>query len=674
MKETSVREYNPNEIEEKWQKLWEQKRVFATPDFPKGKKAYILDMFPYPSGSGLHVGHPLGYTATDILTRFKRMNGFSVLHPMGFDSFGLPAEQHAIATGEHPAVETNRNCEIFKKQMKRLGFAYDWGREIRTSDPSYYKWTQYIFTLFYSSYFDTVEQKAKPIEQLPIPEEILRKGPLAVQEYQDKFRLAYIDYSYVNFCPELGTVLANEEVIDGKSERGGFDVIRIPYKQWVLRITAYAERLLKDLKLLDWPKAIIEQQINWIGKSEGHRIKFYIEEFKDFVECFTTRLDTLPGVTFLCVAPEIAGLDPKWQTTPEVRRFLENALKKNERERAIEKSKEGVFTGLTAINPLTQKRIPVLIGEYVIASYGSGVIMGVPAHDERDFEFAKQNNIQIIPVVYPFSGATDKECFTQLGILKELKLGDTILKDIPSEDAKRVICDYLSKFGLCNESVSYKLRDWVFSRQRYWGEPIPIIYWEDGLRSVVPLEQLPLELPKVDDYKPSRDGASPLAKAKDWINVVDPQTGRKGIRETNTMPQWAGSCWYYLRYIDPRNDNEFVCKELEKRWMPVDLYVGGAEHAVLHLLYARFWHKFLFDLGYVSTPEPFKKLFNQGMILSYAYKGKRGNLVPVNQVEERGGKFFDLSTNEEVEQIIAKMSKSLRNVIDPLEIVSEYGA
>ncbi|MEM4380288.1 MAG: class I tRNA ligase family protein, partial [Thermoplasmatales archaeon] len=383
-------QFDHKSFEIKWQKAWEEHGVFKLSQLKDSdRKLYILDMFPYPSGSGLHVGHPLGYTATDILARFRRMQGYKVLHPMGFDSFGLPAEQHAIATGEHPAVETNRNCERFKFQLKRLGFAYDWSREIRTSDPSYYKWTQYIFTLLYNSYFDETENRAKSIDQLPVPVEVQNRGPLAVQEYQDRFRLAYLDYSYVNFCPELGTILANEEVIDGKSERGGYDVIRVPFKQWVLRITKYARRLLDDLNLLDWPTAIIEQQRNWIGESKGHLVKFFVEQFSDYVECFTTRLDTLPGVTFLAVAPETAGLDARWRTNSEVQAFLDTALRKNERERAIEKSKGGVNTGLTALNPLTNERVPIYIAEYVIAGYGSGVVMGVPAHDERDFEFAK---------------------------------------------------------------------------------------------------------------------------------------------------------------------------------------------------------------------------------------------------------------------------------------------
>lgn len=672
---TDTHQFDHKSFEIKWQKAWEEHGVFKLSRLEDSdRKLYILDMFPYPSGSGLHVGHPLGYTATDILARFRRMQGYKVLHPMGFDSFGLPAEQHAIATGEHPAVETNRNCERFKFQLKRLGFAYDWSREIRTSDPSYYKWTQYIFTLLYNSYFDETENRAKSIDQLPVPVEVQNRGPLAVQEYQDRFRLAYLDYSYVNFCPELGTILANEEVIDGKSERGGYDVIRVPFKQWVLRITKYARRLLDDLNLLDWPTAIIEQQRNWIGESKGHLVKFFVEQFSDYVECFTTRLDTLPGVTFLAVAPETAGLDARWRTNSEVQAFLDTALRKNERERAIEKSKGGVNTGLTALNPLTNERVPIYIAEYVIAGYGSGVVMGVPAHDERDFEFAKVHGLPIKPVVFPGDGGNVEGCFTEPGVVKNLKLGDTVIESTSSDLAKEKINSYLSKFGVCKESVSYKLRDWIFSRQRYWGEPIPVIHWEDGLRSVLSLEELPLVLPDIQDFKPAKDGQSPLAKATDWLYVTDPATGKRGVRDTNTMPQWAGSCWYYLRFIDPHNESELVSKSLEQKFMPVDLYVGGAEHAVLHLLYARFWHKFLYDMGLVSTVEPFRKLFNQGMILSYAYKDSRGAVVPVDVVEERGGRYFDKRTGCEVEQIVAKMSKSLRNVVDPLEIVEMYGA
>ncbi len=663
-------EYKFLEIERKWQELWEKEKTFKTLVKPSGEKIYILDMFPYPSGSGLHVGHPLGYTATDIYARFKRMNGFSVLHPMGFDSFGLPAEQHAIATGEHPSIETERNCARFREQLKRVGFSYDWDREIKTSDKNYYKWTQYIFTLLYNSYYDEKQNRARHISELEIPAGI--SDPLEIQDYQDKFRLAYLDYSYVNFCPELGTVLANEEVIDGKSERGGYDVIRIPIKQWVLRITAYAERLLDDLADLDWPESIKEQQRNWIGKSYGHKVRFFINELNDYIECFTTRLDTLPGVTFIAIAPEVAGLDKRFQTNAKVTDFLHNVLKKSERDRAIEKSKNGVNTGLVAINPLTQEPIPIFVAEYVLSGYGTGVVMGVPAHDQRDFEFAIQNNLPIRQVVYPRDKIKVEGAFTEEGVILELKLKGFSFTNISSEEAKKLICEHLPE--ACTPAKSFKLRDWIFSRQRYWGEPIPIIHWEDGLRSCLELKDLPLELPHVSDFTPTKDGSSPLAKVKDWIEVRDPKTGKKGFRDTNTMPQWAGSCWYYLRFIDPHNDADFVNHELEKLWMPVDLYVGGAEHAVLHLLYARFWHKFLYDLGKVSTSEPFKKLFNQGMVLSYAYKDSRGALVATDQVVERDGKFYKKDSNEPLEQIVAKMSKSLRNVIDPLEVINEYGA
>ncbi|MCS6893723.1 MAG: leucine--tRNA ligase [Deltaproteobacteria bacterium] len=668
------KEYNFEEIETKWQNIWEKHNIYVTPTKLERKKLYILDMFPYPSGSGLHVGHPLGYTATDILTRFFRMNGYSVLHPMGFDSFGLPAEQHAIATGEHPRIETNKNCERFKIQLKRLGFAYDWTREIRTSDPEYYKWTQYIFTLLYNSYFDDSIQKARHISELPIPDSVRERGPLAIQEYQDTRRLAYLAHSYVNFCPELGTILANEEVIDGKSERGGYDVIRIPFQQWMLRITAYAERLLVDLEDLDWPESIKEQQRNWIGKSSGHKVKFLVSELGEYIECFTTRLDTLPGVTFIAVAPEVAGLNITWQTSREVKAFVERSLRKTERERIMEKSRLGINTGFSAINPLTGDSIPIFIAEYVIADYGSGVVMGVPAHDLRDYEFALENEIPIKHVVFPKDGTEVSDCFTELGVLKELKLGDHRIFNVTSEEAKKKICEFLSDSGLAVETVSYKLRDWVFSRQRYWGEPIPVIHWEDGLRTCLDLNDLPLNLPDLNDFKPSSDGLSPLAKAKDWIEVTDPVTGRRGKRDINTMPQWAGSCWYYLRFIDPKNPNELISKDLEKDWMPVDLYVGGAEHAVLHLLYARFWHKVLYDFGLVSTKEPFQRLFNQGMVLSYAYRNQRGGLVPADRVAEKNNRYFDSETNDELQRIVAKMSKSLKNVVDPLEIVRDYGA
>jgi leucyl-tRNA synthetase len=670
-----ISDFNPLEYEPQIQKLWEEAKCFEVPfskNLDKTKCLYILDMFPYPSGAGLHVGHPLGYSATDIYARFKKMQGFTVLHPMGFDSFGLPAEQHAIATGEHPAVETSRNCEKFKFQLKRLGFAYDWRREIRTSDPSYYKWTQYIFTLFYNSYYDEKQKRARPISELAIPAEVQNRGPLAVQEYQDQFRLAYQDISYVNYCPELGTVLANEEVIDGKSERGGFDVIRIPLKQWVLRITAYADRLLEDLELLDWPESIIEQQKNWIGRSYGHTVTFVVDETFS-IDCFTTRLDTLPGVTFLSLSPEFAHKNFFLLRNQKAKEFTEAALAKTELQRATEKSKAGVFTGSYALNPLTGERVPIYVAEYVVGSYGTGAVMGVPAHDQRDYDFAQENNLPIRKVVWPLDGESP-DPFCELGVVKKLVLGSTELHNVPSEEAKKIINDYLSQRGLCKESKSFKLRDWIFSRQRYWGEPIPIVHWENGLRTCLTLEELPLTLPELESFKPIGGGKSPLESAENWVIVKDPKTGLIGRRDTNTMPQWAGSCWYYLRFIDPENPRELVDKDLEKLWMPVKLYLGGAEHAVLHLLYARFWHKFLYDWGFVSTKEPFAKLYNQGMVLSYAYQDPTGRLVPADQVEEKNGRFFDKRSGTELTQITAKMSKSLKNVVDPIEVVQKYGA
>jgi leucyl-tRNA synthetase len=601
-KEERQHGYDPRTIEPKWQAYWEKNKTFKTHDDTSKPKFYALDMFPYPSGSGLHVGHPEGYTATDIVARYKRMRGYNVLHPMGWDAFGLPAEQHALNTGEHPRGFTEQNINNFRRQIKSLGFSYDWDREISTTDPEYYKWTQWIFLQLY------------------------KKG------------LAYVAEVPVNWCPALGTVLANEEVINGVSERGGHPVIRKPMRQWMLKITEYAERLLEDLEELDWPESIKEMQRNWIGKSQGAEVTFAIDGHDASITVFTTRPDTLFGATYCVLAPEHELVD---KITTEAQReaveaYREAAARKSDLERTdLAKEKTGVFTGAYAVNPVNGAKLPVWIADYVLGGYGTGAIMAVPAHDQRDWEFAKQYDLPIIEVVR--GGDVTKEAFTGDGP----HVNSGLLDGLHNEEAKAKMIEWLEREGKGRAKTTYRLRDWLFSRQRYWGEPIPILHLEDGTMKPVPEEDLPLLLPDLDEIKPSGTGESPLANATDWVNTVDPETGLKARRETNTMPQWAGSCWYYLRYIDPHNDKELVSKEKEKYWLPVDLYIGGAEHAVLHLLYARFWHKVLYDIGVVSTKEPFQKLVNQGMILG---------------------------TNNE------KMSKSRGNVINPDDIVNEYGA
>ncbi|WP_445612926.1 leucine--tRNA ligase [Geobacillus sp. YF-1] len=594
--------FNHREIEKKWQDYWEKNKTFRTPDEDDKPKFYVLDMFPYPSGAGLHVGHPEGYTATDILARMKRMQGYNVLHPMGWDAFGLPAEQYALDTGNDPAEFTQKNIDNFRRQIKSLGFSYDWDREINTTDPNYYKWTQWIFLKLYE------------------------KG------------LAYMDEVPVNWCPALGTVLANEEVINGRSERGGHPVIRKPMRQWMLKITAYADRLLEDLEELDWPESIKEMQRNWIGRSEGAEIEFAVDGHDETFTVFTTRPDTLFGVTYTVLAPEHPLVEKI--TTPEqkpaVAAYLKEVQSKSDLERTdLAKEKTGVFTGAYAIHPVTGARLPIWIADYVLMGYGTGAIMAVPAHDERDYEFAKTFDLPIKEVVA--GGDIENGPYTGDGE----HIHSEFLNGLNKQEASEKMIAWLEEHGKGRKKVSYRLRDWLFSRQRYWGEPIPIIHWEDGTMTTVPEEELPLVLPKTDEIRPSGTGESPLANIDEWVNVVDPKTGKKGRRETNTMPQWAGSCWYYLRYIDPHNDKQLADPEKLKQWLPVDVYIGGAEHAVLHLLYARFWHKFLYDLGIVPTKEPFQKLFNQGMILG--------------------------ENNE-------KMSKSKGNVVNPDDIVDSHGA
>ncbi|KMY43434.1 leucyl-tRNA synthetase [Bacillus sp. FJAT-27916] len=594
--------FNHKEIEKKWQSYWEEHKTFKTTDHVGKRKFYALDMFPYPSGAGLHVGHPEGYTATDILSRLKRMQGYNVLHPIGWDAFGLPAEQYALDTGNDPEEFTAKNIETFKRQIKSLGFSYDWDREINTTDPDYYKWTQWIFLKLYE------------------------KG------------LAYMDEIPVNWCPALGTVLANEEVIDGKSERGGHPVIRKPMRQWILKITAYADRLIEDLEELDWPESIKDMQRNWIGRSEGASVNFTIDGTDKSFTVFTTRPDTLFGATYTVLSPEHPLVDEITTEAQkaEVEAYKQSIQSKSDLERTeLSKEKTGAFTGAYAINPANGEKIPVWIADYVLMSYGTGAIMAVPAHDERDYEFAKKFELPIREVVA--GGDIEKEAYAGEGE----HVNSDFLNGLNKEEAIQKMIAWLEEKGIGEKKVTYRLRDWNFSRQRYWGEPIPIIHWEDGTMSAVPESELPLVLPKTSEIKPSGTGESPLAIIDEWVNVTDPETGRKGRRETNTMPQWAGSCWYFLRYIDPKNPNAIADPEKLKHWLPVDTYIGGAEHAVLHLLYARFWHKFLYDIGVVPTKEPFQKLFNQGMILG--------------------------ENNE-------KMSKSKGNVVNPDDIVESHGA
>lgn len=627
--------YNHKAIENKWQKFWEDNHTFKTGTASSKPKFYALDMFPYPSGAGLHVGHPEGYTATDILSRFKRAQGYNVLHPMGWDAFGLPAEQYAMDTGHDPADFTAQNIATFKRQIKSLGFSYDWDREINTTDPNYYKWTQWIFTKLYE------------------------KG------------LAYEAEVPVNWVEELGTAIANEEVLpDGTSERGGYPVVRKPMRQWMLKITAYAERLLEDLEDLDWPESIKDMQRNWIGKSTGANVTFKVKDTDEEFTVFTTRPDTLFGATYAVLAPEhdLVDIITTAGQAQAVADYKHQASLKSDLARTdLAKEKTGVWTGTYAVNPVNGKEIPIWIADYVLASYGTGAIMAVPAHDERDWEFAKQFNLDIIPVLE--GGNVAEAAYTDDG----LHINSGFLNGLDKAAAIDKMVTWLETEGVGNKKVTYRLRDWLFSRQRYWGEPIPIIHWEDGTSTALPENELPLVLPVTKDIKPSGTGESPLANLTDWLEVTR-EDGVKGRRETNTMPQWAGSSWYFLRYIDPHNDQKLADEDLLKQWLPVDIYVGGAEHAVLHLLYARFWHKLLYDLGVVPTKEPFQKLFNQGMILGTSYRDHRGALVATDKVEKRDGSFFNIETDEELEQAPAKMSKSLKNVVNPDDVVEQYGA
>ena len=664
--------YKFGEIEKKWQDYWQADMTFRAVDCDTTKpKYYVLDMFPYPSGQGLHVGHPEGYTATDIVARYKRMKGFNVLHPMGWDAFGLPAEQYAVQTGTHPAQTTQKNIDNMRRQIKSLGFSYDWDREVATTDPDYFKWTQWIFLKFFNSYFDETEQKAKPIEQLSIPEGLSEQDK---REYIDSRRLAYEAEAPVNWCPALGTVLANEEVIGGVSERGGHPVIRKPMRQWMLRITKYCERLLAGLDGLDWSESIKKLQRDWIGKSIGADVDFKVDGHNATIRVFTTRPDTLFGATYMVMAPEhpLADVITTDECKKAVKKYQKIAAGKSDLDRTdLAKEKTGQPTGAYAINPVNGEKIPIWISDYVLISYGTGAIMAVPAHDERDFEFATKFELPIIAVVEPspssagmelaFSKLSDvmteeeweknynnlvqsfiedvrqgKRCFTGDGTA--INSGE--FNGLRTAEFKQKVTRWLEERGEGRRAINYKLRDWLFSRQRYWGEPFPLVHTRDGRIVALTEDDLPLQLPKIDNYKPSGTAESPLANSGEWLDVKLPN-GTKGRRETNTMPQWAGSCWYYLRYIDPKNPTILCDGQKESYWMPVDLYIGGAEHAVLHLLYARFWHMLLYDLGYVSTPEPFQKLINQGMILGADSQ---------------------------------KMSKSRGNVVNPDKVIADYGA
>ncbi len=765
-------DYAPKRLRDKWQEYWDEHRTFRTPDageygFDADKpKYYVLDFFPYPSGAGLHVGHPEGYTATDIMARYKRMRGYNVLHPMGWDAFGLPAEQHAVETGQHPALTTARNIATFKRQLKLLGFSYDWDREFATTDPEYYRWTQWIFLQLFNSWYDEGAKKARPIRELPVPPEVRTKGDKAVREYVGSQRLAYLAEVPVNWCPALGTVLANEEVTsEGRSDRGNHPVYRRPLRQWMLRITKYADRLAEDLEPLDWPESVKLMQRNWIGRSEGAQVAFPVVGSTDVIEVYTTRPDTLFGATYMVLAPEhplVARITTTSQRA-EVSNYCLAAAQRSDLARTAEsKTKTGVFTGAYALNPVwpaedPRARIPIWVADYVLMGYGTGAIMAVPAHDTRDFEFAKQFDLPIRAVVMPsldwlhdqivnrggdrdyaaghgkrdaaemlmrsasaaagtVAGVTfqnpsaildgDVSWLRQVclpaykndpGLFLDAFTGEgeainsTRFDGLSTAEFKQKITDWLESLGRGRKTVNYKLRDWLFSRQRYWGEPFPILHGPDGEIVALDESELPLRLPEVDDYRPAASADDteampepPLGRAKAWLTVQ--REGKTYRRELNTMPQWAGSCWYYLRFADPKNTQRFCGEQAEKYWMGrpagadgsriggVDLYLGGAEHAVLHLLYARFWHKVLYDLGYVSTPEPFQKLYNQGMIRAYAYKDGRGVYVGYDDIDFREDAAYRKSDGEKLIGAIEKMSKSMKNVINPDEVVEEYGA
>jgi leucyl-tRNA synthetase len=730
--------YDAHAIEAKWQEYWEKNDSFRAPDVGTKPKLYVLDMFPYPSGEGLHVGHPVGYTATDMYCRFKRMTGFNVLHPMGYDSFGLPAEQYAIETGTHPRITTERNIANIRRQFKRLGFSYDWDREFASTDPEYMRWTQWIFLLLFDTWFDRDYEwidsagrkrigKGRPISELPIPDTIRARGERAIRLYQDSHRLAYQAESPVNWCAALGTVLADEEVINGRSERGNHPVQRVPLRQWMLRITDYADRLVEDLETLQWPDPIKEMQKNWVGRSEGAEVDFFIgkeAEFNDWmaarsksgfpedagsdaIRIYTTRPDTLFGATYMVVAPEHSLVDrlTTGEHRKEVDEYRQRVAETSEEDRIAGRGeKSGIFTGGYATNPVTGERIPIWIADYVLISYGTGAIMAVPGHDQRDLEFAQAFKLPVRAVVEPTEDWLHKmqarlqetqpilltigtfakhigdlpEAFVEDGVGMQSANPEVSLNGVPTPKAKARIAEWLVHKGIGHAAIKYKLRDWLFSRQRYWGEPIPILHEVDaegnptGLIKAVDAGELPVLLPEMEDFKPTGRPGGPLEKAIHWIKVE--KDGRRYLRETNTMPQWAGSCWYYLRFCDPKNDQKAWDPAKEKYWMPVDLYVGGAEHAVLHLLYSRFWHKVLFDRGYVSTMEPFQRLINQGMILSVTYRTSEGRIVPYSKIRFEEGKALHSETDEELSGETEKMSKSRGNFIAVDVPIQRYGS
>ncbi|WP_042279488.1 leucine--tRNA ligase [Candidatus Protochlamydia sp. R18] len=641
--------YDHQQIEAKWQKFWQDNQTYRSDDNFQKPKYYVLDMFPYPSGAGLHVGHVVGYTATDIIARYMRTKGYNVMHPMGWDSFGLPAEQYAIRTGTHPAESTQENINNYRRQLRALGFSYDWNRELATSDPNYYKWTQWIFTKLYE------------------------KG------------LAYEAEMLVNYCPALGTVLANEEIENGKTKDGGHPVERRPLKQWILKITAYADRLLQDLDLLDWPESLKKLQINWIGKSEGAYVQFIEKTTQEAFSVFTTRPDTLFGVSYLVLAPEhplVSHITASSQQQA-VRAYQAQIASKSDLDRTeLNRDKTGVFTGAYAVNPVNHKEIPIWISDYVLMNVGTGAIMAVPAHDERDFEFATTFKLPIIPVYDPVCEEitirnqvlAGQQCWPGHGVCVNSACDDLSLNGLNLDQAKKIVINWLEINHKGKSATTYKLRDWLFSRQRYWGEPFPLLKFEDGSIRLLDEDELPLCPPAITNYKPTGDGKGPLTQIKEWVEIIDTKTGKKAFRDTNIMPQWAGSCWYYLRFCDPHNTEEAFSPEKEKYWLPVDLYIGGVEHAVLHLLYARFWHKVLYDCGYVHTLEPFQTLRNQGLVVARSYQNKMHAYVEPRYVEQKDGKYFDSRTGEELTSQIDKMSKSKLNGESPDEIIQEYGA
>jgi leucyl-tRNA synthetase len=679
--------YDHRAIERRWQAYWAEHQTFRAEVDPEKPKFYVLDMFPYPSGSGLHVGHAEGYTATDIIARYKRMRGFNVLHPMGWDAFGLPAERFAMKTGRHPAEIIEETSGNFRRQLQRLGFSYDWSREINTTDPGYYKWTQWIFLKMWGSWYDRETQRARPIDELPIPDDVRAGGDEAVARHRDAHRLAYLEEAPVNWCPALRIVLANEEVAE--KVEAGYEVVRRPMKQWMLRITEYAERLLADLEGLDWPPHVLEIQRNWIGRSEGAEIDFEVAGHTGArLRVFTTRPDTLYGATYMVLAPEhplVAEITTA-ECKGEVEAYVERTARRTERDRqaeSIEGTKTGVDTGARAVHPLTGEQIPIWIADYVLLGYGTGAIMAVPAHDERDHAFAKTFGLPIVQVVAPLeqseSAAVDvqREAFVGQG----RAIASPVIDALPTAEAKAAMTRHLEQEGKGRGTVTYKLRDWLFSRQRYWGEPFPLVHRPDGFVAPVDEDTLPVELPEVADFDPSEAGEPPLARAEDWRRLPD-----GSVREVNTMPQWAGSCWYYLRFVDPGNDRLPWSKEAERYWMPVDLYVGGVEHAATHLLYSRFWHKVLYDLGYVSEPEPFRRLINQGIVLGAKFvplderrddEGKKVIFTP-EEVEQQGegdgAQWIVRATGEPVKIQWDKMSKSLGNVVNPDQVIETYGA